>query len=109
MVELKRYYKIGEVCKIAGIQPHLLRYWEKEISAIRAHRSLKNHRLYSQEAVEEIIKIKLLIDEGYKLDTIKSKFLTKKDKDSEAIKLTAPELLKEIKNDLQKIKSLLEC
>lgn len=109
MVELKRYYKIGEVCKIAGIQPHLLRYWEKEIAAIRAHRSLKNHRLYSKEAVEKIIKIKSLIDEGYKLDTIKNKFSGKKDMTPETATLSAPELLKEIKNDLQKIKSLLEC
>jgi len=109
MGELKRYYKIGEVCKIAGIQPHLLRYWEREISAIKAHRSLRNHRLYSHETLEKIIKIKMLLDEGYKLETIKSKFMNKKDFVEETVKLTASQLLKELKNDLQKIKTLLEC
>lgn len=108
MGEGKRYYKIGEVCKIAGIRPHLLRYWEKEIKTIKAHRSLKNHRLYSQEALEHIKKIKMLLDEGYKLETIKTKLGEKENiitkPNNEAIGF-----IKEVKKDLQKIKTLLEC
>lgn len=108
MTENKKYYRIGEVCKITGIEPHHLRYWEKEIPAIRAHRSLRNHRLYSRETVELISKIKSLLEEGYRLETVKNKI--KEDKKAIPISTrTALELLKEIKIDLQKVKSLLEC
>ncbi|MEM2990670.1 MAG: MerR family transcriptional regulator, partial [Halobacteria archaeon] len=24
----KRYFRIGEVCEITGLKPHVLRYWE---------------------------------------------------------------------------------
>lgn len=108
MVGIKRYYKIGEVCKIAGVEPHLLRYWEKEISAIRAHRSLRNHRLYSYETLELIKKVRVLLDEGYKLESIKNK-LSSKGAIQKKPSLTERDLIKEIKNDLQKVKSLLEC
>lgn len=97
----KKYYKIGEVCNLAGIKPYLLRYWEKEIKDIRPSRSLNNQRLYSLEAVKKIFEIKRLADEGYKLNVIKEKVSGKVVR-NEYI------LLQEIKKDLINIKSLLE-
>ena len=26
----KLYYRIGEVCRITGVKPHVLRYWESQ-------------------------------------------------------------------------------
>jgi DNA-binding transcriptional MerR regulator len=97
----KRYYKIGEVCKLAGIKPHVLRYWEKEIKNIRPDRSLKNHRLYSSETMEKILKIKKMVDEGYKLDSARKKLYGYIPPDIDGI-------LNDLKNDLQKVKTLLE-
>lgn len=97
----KKYYKIGEVCNLAGIKPYMLRYWEKEIRDIRPSRSLNNQRLYSQEAVKKIFEIKMLADKGYKLNVIKEKISGKIIR-NEFI------LLEEIKKDLINIKSLLE-
>ena len=31
----KLYFKIGEVAKLVGVQPHVLRYWEREVSSIK--------------------------------------------------------------------------
>lgn len=103
MIEEKRYFKIGEVCKIADIKPHVLRYWEKEIKDIRPERSLKNQRLYSKSSVEKILKIKALLDSGYRLDVIK-KSLYKEKLDEDKVIL----FLKDIKRNLQKIRNLLE-
>ncbi len=30
----KLYYKIGEVCKIVGVEAYVLRYWETEFAAL---------------------------------------------------------------------------
>lgn len=103
MIEEKRYFKIGEVCKIADIKPHVLRYWEKEIKDIRPERSLKNQRLYSKSSLEKILKIKALLDSGYRLDVIK-KSLYKEKLDEDKVIL----FLKDIKRNLQKIRNLLE-
>ncbi len=106
MAQFKRYYKIGEVCKLLDIEPHLLRYWEKEIAAIRAERSLRNQRLYSSETLEKIRQVKSLLDEGYRLEKIKQKLADRTEKKNS---FNLPKLLSELKKDLQKIKTLLEC
>ena len=32
------YYRIGEVSRITGIKPHVLRYWESEFKVIKPHK-----------------------------------------------------------------------
>jgi DNA-binding transcriptional MerR regulator len=63
----KRYFKIGEVCEIAGVKQHVLRYWESEFKKlIRPQRASSKQRLYRRVDVENILKIKkLLRDDGF--------------------------------------------
>lgn len=62
----KLYFKIGEVSKLAGVAPHVLRYWESEFNRIRPKRANSKQRLYRREDVEIILKIKTLLHErGY--------------------------------------------
>lgn len=62
----KLYFKIGEVSKLAGVPPHVLRYWESEFSAIRPKRANSKQRLYRRTDVELILKLKeLLHDRRY--------------------------------------------
>lgn len=62
----KLYFKIGEVSKIAGVAPHVLRYWEGEFSTIKPKRVGSKQRLYRQKDVELILVIKnLLHSQGY--------------------------------------------
>lgn len=62
----KLYFKIGEVSKIAGVAPHVLRYWESEFSTIKPKRAGSKQRLYRRQDVELILVIKnLLHNQGY--------------------------------------------
>lgn len=62
----KLYFKIGEVGKLADVQTHVLRYWESEFSDISPKRTRSGQRLYRQEDVRLILKIKdLLHHHGY--------------------------------------------
>ncbi len=68
MVEIpdKRYFKIGEVSEITGVEPHVLRYWESEFKIIRPQRAGSRQRLFRRVDVENILRIKrLLYDEGF--------------------------------------------
>jgi DNA-binding transcriptional MerR regulator len=59
-------YKIGDVCRIADVQPYVLRYWESEFPLLAPDRSLPGPRTYSARELELISQIKrLLYDEGY--------------------------------------------
>jgi DNA-binding transcriptional MerR regulator len=59
-------YKIGDVCRIADVQPYVLRYWESEFAALAADRSQSGPRSYSARELKVIEQIKrLLYDEGY--------------------------------------------
>ena len=59
-------YKIGDVCRIADVQPYVLRYWESEFPVLAPDRSVPGPRTYSARELDLIGLIKwLLYDEGY--------------------------------------------
>jgi DNA-binding transcriptional MerR regulator len=59
-------YKIGDVCRIADVQPYVLRYWESEFPLLAPDRSIPGPRTYTARELELIGQIKrLLYDEGY--------------------------------------------
>lgn len=62
----KKYFRIGEVGKIVGVDTYVLRYWETEFPRVRPHRAKSKQRLYRKKDVEHLLRIKkLLHDEGY--------------------------------------------
>ncbi len=61
----RKYYRIGEVSQIVGVEPHVLRFWEKEFRQIQPRR-ISGRRLYRQQDLAAIKRIKeLLYKEGY--------------------------------------------
>ena len=62
----KLFFKIGEVAKIVGVRPHVLRYWESEFSALRPMKTRGSHRVYRRRDVELAVLVRrLLQSEGY--------------------------------------------
>jgi DNA-binding transcriptional MerR regulator len=56
-----RLYRIGEVSRIADLKPFVLRYWETEFPMLEPVKSHSGHRLYRQEDVDLVLKIKRLL------------------------------------------------
>jgi DNA-binding transcriptional MerR regulator len=59
----KRFYTIGEVSRLTGVRPHVLRYWEDQGKIIRPVRKSSRHRLYRAADIQLIFEIKRLRDE----------------------------------------------
>ncbi|HYR89298.1 MAG TPA: MerR family transcriptional regulator [Terriglobia bacterium] len=62
----KLFFKIGEVCEIAGIEPYVLRFWETEFPVLLPAKSKSGHRVYKRKDVEMVLKVKeLLYERGF--------------------------------------------
>lgn len=62
----EKLYKIGEVCKLADLQPYVLRYWETEFPQLSPNKSGGGQRLYTQHELDIILRIKeLLYRDGF--------------------------------------------
>jgi len=61
---------------MTGIEPHILRYWEKEFSLLHPKKNSGGKRAYKEKDIESIVEIKrLLEEEKYTLQGAKSKLL----------------------------------
>jgi DNA-binding transcriptional MerR regulator len=57
----KLYFRIGEVAGIVGVEPHVLRYWEREFRSIRPTKSARGQRVYSRRDVENLLRVRELL------------------------------------------------
>lgn len=68
----KPFFKIGEVARIIGVKPHVLRYWESEFPSLQPKKNPSGQRIYARSDVEAIVEIKnLLYNERYTISGAK--------------------------------------
>jgi len=100
----KRYFRIGEVSRIIGVEPYVLRYWENEFPQIRPNRADTNQRTYQKKDLEVIMEIKrLLYEEKLTIEGARQRLRQKK----EAKDFVDRSTIAEIKVDLQAILKVL--
>ena len=103
--EDKRYYRIGEVSRIIGVEPYVLRYWESEFPQIRPARADSQQRTYQKKDLELIKEIKrLLYQEKLTLEGARKR-LKRRASNSDSIE--PADVIEEIKSELQNIADLL--
>jgi DNA-binding transcriptional MerR regulator len=62
----KLFFKIGEVCELAGVQAHVLRYWESEFAMLAPQKNRAGQRVYRKRDVEVALRIRdLLYEDQY--------------------------------------------
>ncbi len=65
----KQYFRIGEVSEIVGVESYVLRFWETEFAELAPAKSKSNQRIYSQEDVALVLRIRdLLYEECFTID-----------------------------------------
>jgi len=109
----KRYYRIGEVSRITGVKPYVLRYWESEFRWMSPSKSRSKQRMYRQRDIETILLVKkLLYEERFTIAGAKLR-LKELDRDKEVGQLllemeSSPrERIKKIRKELSAIRGLL--
>lgn len=107
----KAYYSIGEVCDLARLKPHVLRYWETQFRPLRPTKNSAGNRVYRPADIELVLFLKrLLHDEKYTIDGARKR-LNELRRDGELADEThsalAPELLAAMKEELVALEELL--
>lgn len=57
----KRYFRIGEVAELIGVETHVLRYWESEFKSIKPSKTGSGQRVYSRKDVETLHYVRHLL------------------------------------------------
>jgi len=57
----KKYFRIGEVADLIGVEPHVLRYWESEFKSVKPSKTGSGQRVYAKKDVETLHYIRHLL------------------------------------------------
>jgi DNA-binding transcriptional MerR regulator len=106
----KFFFRIGEVSKLTGVEPHVLRYWETEFKSLRPKKNKAGQRVYKKKDVLLVLSIKeLLYKQKYTIAGAKKRI----DAEHDMTELTAahPNLkdtLNEVQEELKKVLEILD-
>jgi len=103
----KSYFRIGEVSRILGVEPYVVRYWESEFKTIKPVRTTSDQRLYRKKDVEKLVTIRnLLYSEQFTIAGAKKKLSRRKREDSSVSEDSYRDRLVRIKKELLKIREM---
>ena len=98
--ESERTYKIGHVAQLLQIEPYVLRFWESEFEQLKPIRTPKGQRLYTDEHIRLIRRIKhLLYQQGLTIAGARKKLQENQQ---------WWDVLEEIREELERLKGILE-
>ncbi len=101
----KRYYSISEVARITGLEPYVLRYWEKEFPNLKPKKNRGGNRTYTQRDIEIINQINhLRTREKLTIAGARTKLMMKRPgevKKSSLNSAKAKTLIGQIRNDIE--------
>ena len=109
----KPFLKIGEVAKLIGVKPHVLRYWESEFPSLKPRKNPSGQRIYAKADIEAIVEIKnLLYNQRYTISGAKKR-LARRDEGEVVLAPNFPEKsfsqeVKYLKKHIQELLALLQ-
>jgi DNA-binding transcriptional MerR regulator len=98
----KLFYRIGEVSRITGLEPYVLRYWETEFPHLRPEKRKSGQRLYTKKDLDNILHVKqLLYRDGYTITGAKKKLRGRAGHDLD-------EVIEQVKQEVREVLDLLK-
>lgn len=85
----KPFFRIGEVARAVGVEPHVLRYWEREFRGIKPQKSSRGQRVYSKRDLDLLLEVReLLYAQGFTIAGAKKKLSRAGKAEAEAARAT---------------------
>ncbi len=107
----KVYYSIGEVCDLAGLKPHVLRYWETQFEVLHPGKNRAGNRVYRPQDIELVMLVKhLLYVQKYTIEGANKRLLEMRqagELEAGRQEVLSPEFLSGMKADLDELRAIL--
>ena len=107
----KRYYSISEVSRMIGLEPYVLRYWEKEFPTLRPKKNQGGSRQYTTKDIELINRIKeLRTKEKLTIAGARTRLMMKKPgekKENLANRARSKTIISQIRKDIEDLLEIL--
>lgn len=106
----KTYFRIGEVSRILGVEPYVVRYWETEFKTVKPIRTGSDQRLYRKKDLLWLLTIKkLLYEDQYTIAGARKKLVEERTKQPDIGNQSKDykETLMRIRDGLKEIKEIL--
>lgn len=105
----KLFFKIGEVSRIAGVEPYILRYWESEFPALRPRKNRSGQRVYVKADLDLLFKIKqMLYQDRYTIAGAKQRLNDKQSVRPKAHSRSGQDALEKVKKSLREILEIMD-
>ena len=100
----KQYFKIGEVARLLGVRPSVLRYWETEFRSVKPEKSRTNQRLYHRRHVERLFQIRaLLYDQKYTIAGARRRLKETRAEGPPPLDPRSRELLRRVRREVEEL------
>ena len=112
-VTVKRFYRMGEVADLTGLEPHVLRFWESEFAVLNPKKNRSGHRSYTRSDIDTILTIKRLVhEEGFTIAGAQKKLGegggNEKQPEPDTLRMQAREEIAAIREILENVMNMLD-
>ena len=98
-------YNISEVCKLLGLKPYIIRYWEREIPFLSPQKTKSGRRSFSDCDLQLLYRIRhLLYDKKYTIEGARNRIW----EEINSPKVDLKSKIAEIRSDLVEVLSKLK-
>jgi DNA-binding transcriptional MerR regulator len=105
----KKYLRIGDVARLLGVKPSVVRFWETQFPKLKPKKTRRGQRIFSPEDVELLQEIQRELKEtGMTIEGLKKKMAKGEDEIHSSISSREREQLIQIRNELQAILDFLK-
>ncbi len=108
----KLYHSISEVSQMTGLEPYVLRFWEKEFPTLKPKKNRSGNRVYQKRDIEMVNRIKaLLYKENYTIEGARARLRAQQaltDPDVLAQNSSMRDALRDIKRELEDTLKILD-
>lgn len=74
IIPSRTFFRIGDVAKIVGVKPYVIRFWESEFPFVAPDKASSGQRVYRRPQIEALILVKHLLHvERYSIEGAKKK------------------------------------
>ena len=74
LIPSRTFFRIGDVAKIVGVKPYVIRFWESEFPFVAPDKASSGQRVYRRSQIEALVLVKHLLHvERYSIEGAKKK------------------------------------